>query len=97
MSSFNELDDLTSEESKEKARKAKDNQRADKASLVQAYARLFKTDDGLRVLNDLSKRYLYDNAIDMNLENINYRAAFANGEAEVIKEIINKMQKAEVI
>lgn len=97
MSGFKDIDELTSKERLESAEHAKANQRAEAASLVQAYARLFKTDDGQKVLGDLSQRYLYNNGIDMSFDNINYRAAFANGEAEVIKQIINNMQSAEMI
>lgn len=97
MSSFDELDKLTSKERQEESKKAKDNQKAAVVSLGQAYARLFKTEDGVKVLGDLSKRYLYDNAIDLDSNNINYKAAFGNGEAEVIKQIIRIMQSAKVI
>ena len=92
-----EINELTSKESKEKAEQSKANQQALAASMAQAYARLFKTDDGQKVLQDLSQKYFYNNAIDMESRNIDYRAAFANGEAEVIKQIINNMQSAEVI
>jgi len=92
---FDDIDKLTA--SKEEADRLKKEKRAEQAALLQCYSRLFKTDDGQKVLNDLSKRYLYDNGILLDSNNIDYRAAFANGESEVVKQIIKKIQSAEVV
>lgn len=94
---FDELDALTSKESKEKAEKAQANAKADKASIVQAYARLFSTKDGERVLQDLSTKFIYENNTPFNSPNINYESAFHNGESGIVKFIINQMQRARVI
>lgn len=94
---FDEIDSLTSSETKGKAEKAKLDAKAEHASLVQAYARLFATQDGVRVLQDLTARFIYQNDTPFESPNINYESAYHNGEAGVVKSIINNMQQARVI
>mgnify|MGYP000209036630 CR=1 FL=1 len=64
--------------------------------LAKAYHRVFTTDDGARILSDLTKRFVYDNDTSFGAENINYEAAYHNGEAGVIKFLINQMRQAEI-
>jgi len=63
---------------------------------AKAYHRVFTTDDGARILSDLTKRFVYDNDTSFGAENINYEAAYHNGEAGVIKFLINQMRQAEI-
>jgi len=64
--------------------------------LAKAYHRVFTTDDGARILSDLTKRFVYDNDTSFGAENINYESAYHNGEAGVIKFLINQMRQAEI-
>ena len=64
--------------------------------LAKAYHRVFTTDGGARILSDLTKRFVYDNDTSFGAENINYEAAYHNGEAGVIKFLINQMRQAEI-
>jgi len=64
--------------------------------LAKAYHRVFTTDDGARILSDLTKRFVYDNDTSFGAENINYEAAYHNGEAGVVKFLINQMRQAEI-
>jgi hypothetical protein len=64
--------------------------------LAKAYHRVFTTDDGARILTDLTKRFVYDNDTSFGSENINYESAYHNGEAGVVKFLINQMRQAEI-
>lgn len=64
--------------------------------LAKAYHRVFTTDDGARILSDLTKRFVYDNDTSFGAENINYEAAYHNGESGVVKFLINQMRQAEI-
>ena len=65
--------------------------------LAKAYHRVFTTDDGARILADLTRRFVYDNDTPFGSENINYESAYHNGEAGVVKFLINQMKQAEII
>jgi len=67
------------------------------ADLAKCYHRVFTTDDGQRILSDLTRRFVYDNDTSFVSENINYEAAYHNGEAGVIKFLINQMKQAEIL
>jgi hypothetical protein len=97
MSNFDEIDKITSKEAKEKAKNAKSNQRAEAASLSQAYARLFRSDDGQKVMNDLYNKMVINNMPDANCQNINYMAAFKNGEAGCVSYIQKQITQAKVV
>ena len=97
MSSLDDIDNLTSPDNKAKADKAKDNQRAEAASLAQAYARLFRSDDGQKVMNDLYNKMVINNMPDESSKNINYMAAFKNGEAGCISYIQQQINSARVV
>lgn len=94
---FDEISELTSPEAKEAAKKAQANAKAEKVALAQAYARVFSTDDGKRVLEDLSTKFIYNNDTSFESRNINYESAYHNGESGVVKFIIQQMQQARVI
>ena len=60
-----------------------------RTALIRDYARAFSTDEGQRVIEDLTAKFIYTNDTPLNATNINYEAAYHNGEAGVIKYIIN--------
>ena len=63
--------------------------------MTKAYARCFNTEDGQKVLEDLTRRFLFDNATSLSSQNVAYEAAYHNGEAGVIRMIIHYIQQAE--
>ena len=67
------------------------------ADLAKCYHRVLTTDDGKRILSDLTRRFVYDNDTSFGSANINYEAAYHNGEAGVIKFLINQMKQAEIL
>tara|TARA_R110000868_G_scaffold62726_5_gene189442 strand:+ start:1216 stop:1491 length:276 start_codon:yes stop_codon:yes gene_type:complete len=79
----------------EKANKSKAEIRERQVELAKAYHRCFSTDDGLKVLEDLSRKFIMDNDTPLNSTNINYEAAYHNGEAGVIKLIVHFIKRAE--
>ena len=80
----------------EVAKKQAGIRRQNAADLAKAYHRVFTTEDGARILADLTRRFVYDNDTSFGAENINYEAAYHNGEAGVIKFLINQMKQAEI-
>jgi hypothetical protein len=81
----------------EKANKTKAEIRERQTELAKAYNRCFSTDDGLKVLEDLSRRFIMDNDTPLSSANINYEAAYHNGESGVIKFIVHLIKRAESI
>ena len=71
--------------------------RAQAAELAKAYNRCFGSDDGKRVLSDLTARFIYNNDTPFASENVNYEAAYHNGESGVVKFVINQRQQAEIL
>lgn len=63
--------------------------------MTRTYARCFNTEDGQKVLEDLTRRFLFDNATSLSSQNVAYEAAYHNGEAGVIRMIIHYIQQAE--
>lgn len=94
---FKNLDNLTSEETKANAEHAKKQREADAASLAQLFSRLFSTEDGVKVLTHLSDKCLVNNPTPISSPNINYEAAYKNGEGGVIRYIITQINNAKVI
>ena len=78
-----------------KAKEQRNAARERQAELVKAYARCFNTDDGQRVIEDLTRRFLIDNSTALEANNVNYEAAYHNGEAGVIRMLIHYIQQAE--
>lgn len=79
------------EEVKQKEEQAK----AAQLSLAKQYARLFQTDDGQKVFQDLFNKFIMTNHTDLNSKNINYEAAYHNGESGVIHYIQHQITKAQ--
>jgi hypothetical protein len=86
-------DDL--EVNEEKAREAQSAIRQKQAELAKAYSRCFSTDDGIKVLEDMSKRFLLENDTSLAAQNINYEAAYHNGESGVMRYVVHQIQQAE--
>jgi len=63
--------------------------------MCRAYSRCFATEDGEKVLQDLTKRFLIENDTPLSSHNVEYEAAYHNGEAGVIRMIIHYIQQAE--
>jgi len=64
---------------------------AAKRELERTFRRCFTTEDGEKVLQHLSQVFIYNNDTPIESPNINYQAAYKNGEAGAIKYIINQM------
>jgi len=92
--SWSNIDQLADSEV---AKKQAGIRRQNAADLAKAYHRVFTTDDGERILADLTRRFVYDNDTPFGSENINYESAYHNGEAGVVKFLINQMKQAEII
>ena len=67
------------------------------AELAKAYSRCFNTDDGQTVMEDLTRRFLFDNSTDLAAKNVQYEAAYHNGEAGVIRMIVHYIKQAEKV
>jgi len=79
------------------AKKQADVRKQNVVDLAKSYHRVFTTDDGQRILSDLTKRFVYENDTSFGSENIDYEAAYHNGEAGVIKFVINQMKHSEIL
>tara|TARA_A200000159_G_C7337275_1_gene345626 strand:+ start:3566 stop:3850 length:285 start_codon:yes stop_codon:yes gene_type:complete len=93
--SWEQIDEASSDDAASKKANAKQRQAI--VDLAKAYHRCLTTDDGKRVLEDLTKRFIYSNDTSFNSPNVNYESAYHNGEAGVIKFIINQIQNAETL
>ena len=60
-------------------------------AIAKAYKRLFTTDDGVKVLNDLNQKFIYNNNTQLDAVNVNYESAYHNGESGVVKYCHTKM------
>jgi hypothetical protein len=77
------------------AREAQGAIRERQAELAKAYNRCFASDDGTRVIEDMTKRFLLENDTSLSAQNINYESAYHNGEAGVMRYIVHQIQQAE--
>tara|TARA_R110000751_G_scaffold285373_1_gene389675 strand:+ start:199 stop:474 length:276 start_codon:yes stop_codon:yes gene_type:complete len=80
---------------RDNAQKTRDAIRERQTELAKAYNRCFGTDDGAKVLDDMTKRFLLENNTSLSAENINYEAAYHNGEAGIMRYIVHQIQQAE--
>ena len=90
-------DDVNHQVDPAKAQKEASIRKQNASDLAKAYHRTFTTETGQRILSDLTKRFVYDNDTSFNSDNINYEAAYHNGEAGVIKFLINQLKQAEIL
>lgn len=94
---WNEINESSSPESKAAAQKKADNDKQAQVDLAKAYNRLFKTNDGQRVLADLYVRMVVGNIPEGNESNVNYLSAYKNGESGCVTYIQLQITRAEVI
>ena len=76
---------------KEQQKKDAENAEQQVINLANTYSRCFSTEDGKRVLEHLSNLYIFNSNVDLTSTNINYEAAYKNGEAGLVKVIIKQM------
>ena len=81
----------------EKAKKSKAEIRERQVELGKSYNRCFGTEDGIKVLEDLKRRFLMDNDTPLNAQNVGYEAAYHNGESGVIKYVVHIIKRAEYL
>jgi len=95
--SWTDINKATSPEGKKAAEKTAANQKQAESDLAKAYARLFKTNDGVKVLADLYGRMVVGNIPTGEEPNINYLSAYKNGESGCVTYIQQQITRAEVI
>lgn len=95
--SWEDLNESNSPETKERAKQAAEERRLAEISIAQCYARCFSTDDGKRVLADLTNNLIINNNTPMDSANVQYVAAYKNGEKGAVNLIIHQITRAEVI
>lgn len=76
-------------DNKEQVLQAKARNAEERLALEQMFKRCFTTEDGEKVLQHLSQRFIYGNDTPLESANINYTAAYKNGEAGLVKYIIH--------
>jgi len=84
--------DVDSEDYKREVALAREKQ----LGLSKAFKRLFSTKDGQKVLDNLSERFIYNNNTPLDAININYEAAYHNGETGVIQYCHAQIAAAEM-
>ena len=75
-------------------KKARDNAEQKAINIANAYSRCFSTEDGKTVIEHLSNEYVFNSNVDLTSTNINYEAAYKNGEAGLVKMIIAQITRA---
>jgi len=91
------LFDFDTQKAQEEAVKSTQEKREKVLKVAKAYARCFATDEGQVVLQDLTANFIYNNDTAFESQNINYEAAYRNGEAGLVKFIISKISQVERI
>lgn len=91
--SWEDIEKKTSPEVQAQAKKDKENKEQEVRDLTNAYKRLFQTDDGKRILGDLTQKFIYNNDVLLDATNINYQTAYKNGEGGVAKYIIHQLSR----
>ena len=81
----------------EERKRLKAEHKQEAIDLAKSYHNVFKTDAGQRVITDLSKKFIMDNDTPFNAPNIDYESAYHNGEAGIVKYIINQISRAETL
>ncbi len=85
------------EMSSEEANAQGKERQADAAALAKCYAAVFRTEQGKKVLADLTNRYIMNNDTPLNATNITYEAGYRNGEAGIVKYLIHQMNIAKIL
>jgi hypothetical protein len=79
---------------KEASSQYTEEQRIKAIELARAYNVVFSSTEGKRVLEDLTARFIYNNDTPFTSQNVNYEAAYHNGESGLVKYVINQIQQA---
>lgn len=95
--SWDEVNKITSPETKAAAEKSAANKKQAEVDLAQTFARCFNTNDGKKVLEHLSHLFIFNNDTPFSSNNINYESAYHNGESGAIKYIIGQRTRARII
>lgn len=66
-------------------------------SLAKSYSICFSTECGKTVLTHLVNSFIMESDTNLAAVNINYEAAYRNGEAGVVKHILNQIKRAQNI
>ncbi len=64
-------------------------------TLAKNFNRCFTTPEGTVVIEHLTRRFLVENDTPLHSNNINYEAAYHNGEAGLVRYLLNQITKAE--
>lgn len=80
-----------------KAKESLAKQKEKAANTAQNYAKCFSTDEGQRVLQDLVDNFIMSNDTSLQSQNVNYEAAYHNGEAGLVKYILKQLERAKVL
>jgi len=88
--SFEDLD-VDTKEIDQRASEFREKQ----VELFKTFHRTFTTDDGKKVLDFLTKRFLIDNVTPVDFPNVDYLAAYKNGEAGIVRVILSYISQAE--
>jgi BRCT domain type II-containing protein len=75
--------------------KAKKEHHEKVVALAKSYAHVFADEIGQKVLQDLVNVFIMDNDTELNAPNVNYSAAYKNGEAGAVKYILNQIKRAQ--
>jgi len=90
--SWEELDKTQKQGSKQ----AKEAREA-AATLAKNYAICFGTEQGKYVLQHLVNEFVMGSDTSFSSQNINYEAAYHNGESGAIKYILNQIKRAQIL
>ncbi len=63
-------------------------------ALAKNYNRCFATPEGQKVIEHLSATFLINNDTSLDAKNVNYEAAYHNGEAGAVRYILAQISKA---
>lgn len=66
-------------------------------ALAKNYARCFETEHGQKVLEDMVNSFIMDNGTSLSSPNVNYEAAYRNGEAGAVRYILNQIKRASIL
>jgi len=81
----------------EAGKKAGKEQKAKVAAMAKQYSACFSTPSGKAVIEHLVNVFIMDSGTNLNASNINYEAAYHNGEAGVVKYILNQLKRAQTL
>ena len=73
----------------------KERKQAEQAELAKKFNRVFTQGDGKEVFDYLFNKFVINNDTPLGSPNINYEAAYHNGEAGVLKFIASQITKAQ--